>query len=102
MGQYGEGQPHNRSENAQPFAPSLKCEPQRRTEESSEQCVSTEPEECVPGTELEAIRGHAKLGVNVSYVERCLKPGETEAHQCAVDEAITHIVELGAQQPKKQ
>jgi hypothetical protein len=64
--------------------------------------VSPEPEECVPGTELEAIRGHANLGVNVNYVKRCLVPGETEAHQGAVDKAITHIVELRPQQPKKQ
>jgi Zn-dependent membrane protease YugP len=34
--------------------------------------VSPEPEEGVPGTELEAIGGHANLGVNVNYVKRCL------------------------------
>ena len=74
-----------KDEDAQPFASSLKCEPERSTEKSSEHCVSPEPEECVPGTELEAIRRHAKLGVNISYVEGCLKPGETEAHQRAVN-----------------
>src|SRR5262245_23399322 len=102
MGRYGEGKARYRSENAQPSAPSLKGEPQRRTEEACEQCVSTEPEKCVPGTELEAIRGHANLGVNVDYIKRCLVPGEAEAHQGTADKAIAHIVELRPQQPKKQ
>src|SRR5262249_33287779 len=56
------------SENAQPSAPSLKCEPQRRTEEACEQCGSADPEKCVPATGLEAICGHANLVVNVDYI----------------------------------
>jgi len=73
-----------------------------RSEEGGKQCVSPEPEECVPGTELEALCGDTKLGVSVYYVERRLEPSEPKAHQSAVDNAIAHIVELGAQQSKNQ
>ena len=64
--------------------------------------MPAEPEQCVASTELHAERRHAMLGVTLNLVQRRLEPIESHAYQRAIDEAVAHIVEFGAQQPEQQ
>src|SRR5262245_34868138 len=56
--------------------------------------------ERVTGAELEAVGGYAIFGVVLGNVQRRLEPVEPEPDKRAVNDTITHIVELGTQQPE--
>src|SRR5437899_10281166 len=74
--------------------------PKERAEDARGHGVSAEPEERVSAAELCAIRRHAGLRVALRHVQRRLEPVEPDPDERAIDDAVAHVVELGAQQPE--
>src|SRR5262245_1750807 len=90
--QSGKGREH-----AQPPVLSLGREAKERTEHGGEHRVPAKSEQRVTGAELQAIRRYAVLGIILRHIERGLEPVEAGPDQRAVDDAVAHVVELGAQ-----
>src|SRR5689334_19573539 len=95
-------EPGRRCEVAHPRASRLQTETEECAEQTCEKGVPSEPEESISTAELCAIRRGAIFGIALSDINRCLEPIEAETYQSAVDYAVSHVVELGAQQPKDQ
>src|SRR5438132_82801 len=102
VGCNSEHEASQRCEIAQPDVPGLQGETEERAEEAREQSVPSEPKERVASSELRAVGWDAILGVALGYIKRRLGPIDPAPHEPAVDNAIAHVVELGAQQPKDQ
>ena len=64
--------------------------------------MAAETEQRKARAELEPPRGDSVLGVPLRHVERRLEQVEANPHQRPVDEAVAHVVELGAQQPEEE
>src|SRR5262245_28197883 len=89
--------PDNRCENAQPTTPCLDREAKRCPEHAGKHGVSAQPEEGKTSTQLRAVWRYPRLGIALRNIKCRLRPVEAKADQAPVDEAVTHVVELGAQ-----
>src|SRR5689334_19930922 len=95
-------EPGRRCQVAHPSMSRLQTETEECAEQTREKGVPPEPEESIAAAELCAIRRGAILGVALSDIKRCLEPIKAEAYESAVDNAVSHVIKFGAQQPKDQ
>src|SRR5262252_4258197 len=96
----GEDDPDNWCEDTQPPSACLKGEAKTCPKHAGEQSMPAETEQRIPAAKLLSIWCNPGLSVALGYVECCLRPVEPDTHQRAVNEAVAHVVELGAQQPE--